>query len=194
MTFEVSRQAYVFLCTVAGGMAIALVYDIFRIIRKAVRTGGLITYAEDLVYWVLAAAIMLVTIYYSNEGEIRGFLFIGTIIGVVLYSSIFSKFVMESSLFIIHMTIKIVKAVLFVVAYPFRFVLRVLAAPLRKLARLALESARKAASLRKAGILQKAGSGGKTQIKKPRLPGRLAKHFLRSRKSRKNRRSKKIKA
>lgn len=179
MIFPVSRQAYVFLCTVAGGMAIALVYDIFRIVRKAVRTGSLLTYLEDLVYWVLAAAIMLVTIYYSNEGEIRGFLFIGTIIGVVLYSSLFSKFVMRSSLFIINMTTKIVKAVMFVIMYPFRFLLRILAAPVRKLARLVLAS------------LRKAGSGGKTRVKKARFFRRLFRRVL---KRRKIRRYKKVKS
>lgn len=179
MIFPVSRQAYVFLCTVAGGMAIALVYDIFRIIRKAVRTGSLLTYLEDLVYWVLAAAIMLVTIYYSNEGEIRGFLFIGTILGVVLYSSLFSKIVMGSSLFIINITIKIVKAVLFVIMYPFRFLLRMLAAPVRELARLVLAS------------LRKAGSGRKTRVKKARFLRRL---IRRIRKKRKLKRYKKVKS
>jgi len=177
MIFPVSRQAYVFLCTVAGGMAIALVYDIFRIIRKAVKTGSLLTYAEDLVYWVIAAAIMLVTIYYSNEGEIRGFLFVGTIIGVVLYSTLFSKFVMGSSLFIINMTIKIVKTVMFVILYPFRFILRILAAPVRKLARLVFNS------------LRKAGSGGKTRIKKAKPFRRLIRRIL---KRGKNRRDKKV--
>lgn len=179
MIFPVSRQAYVFLCTVAGGMAIALVYDIFRIIRKAVRTGSLLTYVEDLAYWVLAAAIMLVTIYYSNEGEIRGFLFIGTVLGVVLYSSLFSKFVMGSSLFIINIVIKIVKAVLFVIMYPFRFLLRILSAPVRRLAGLVLAS------------LRKAGSGGKTRVKKARLFRRL---IRRIRKRRKIKRYKKVKS
>ncbi|HEX2946917.1 MAG TPA: spore cortex biosynthesis protein YabQ [Clostridia bacterium] len=176
MIFPVSRQAYVFLCTVAGGMAIALVYDIFRIIRKAVRTGSLLTYAEDIVYWVISAAIMLFTIYYSNEGEIRGFLFVGTIIGVVLYSSLFSKIVMESSLFIINMTIKIVKAVMFVILYPFRLVLKILAAPVRKLAVFIADS------LRKAGYSSTAGNGGKKRFRKIRLVRKFVRRVLKRRK------------
>ena len=178
MIFPVSRQAYVFLCTVAGGMAIALVYDIFRIIRKAVRTGGLLTYAEDIVYWVIAAAIMLLTVYYSNEGEIRGFLFVGTVIGVVLYSSLLSKFVMGCSLFIINMTIKIVKAVLFVIMYPFRFILRVLASPARKLFQLIF------------GSLRKAGRGGETRIKKARFFRRFIRRILKRRRIRLNKKVK----
>lgn len=166
-------------------MAIALVYDIFRIIRKAVRTGSLLTYAEDLAYWIIAAAIMLLTIYYSNEGEIRGFLFIGTIIGVVLYSSLLSKYVIGSSLFIINITKKIVKAVLFVVIYPFRFILKILEAPLRKLAKAASQS------LRKAGFLSKTGSGGRTKIKKLSLFRRFVRRTLRRRGKK---RSKKVKA
>lgn len=144
MIISVSAQAYVFLCTIAGGMAIALVYDIFRIFRKAVKTGSVITYVQDLLYWLIVAAIMFLTIYYSNDGELRAYLFIGTFIGVVLYALLFSRIIMSSSLFIIKMVSYVIKALIFITSYPVRLILRIMAVPAHKLARTARKTIRKA--------------------------------------------------
>lgn len=146
MIISVSGQAIVFLYTIAGGMAIALVYDIFRIFRKAIRTGSLVTYAQDLLYWLIVAFIMFLTIYYSNDGELRAYLFIGAFIGVVLYALLFSRVVMGSSLFIIKTVAYVIKALLFIISYPVRLILQVMAVPTRKMIRMARKSIGKARS------------------------------------------------
>lgn len=143
MIVSVSSQAYVFLCTVIGGMAIALVYDFFRIFRRAVKTGGFVTYVQDLLYWIMAAIIMFFTFYYSNDGELRVYLFIGAFIGVVLYVLLFSKIIMDSSLFIIKIVTLVIKALIFITSYPIRMVWKVLSIPLRKLVRIAGKSVKK---------------------------------------------------
>jgi spore cortex biosynthesis protein YabQ len=143
MIIPISEQAYVFLCTIAGGMAIALVYDIFRIFRKAVKTGGLVTYAEDLLFWLIVAFIMFLTIYYSNDGELRVYLFIGAFLGIVLYTLLFSRIIMGSSLFIIKMSAKVISALIFFISYPVRLIFKIMEVPACKLVRKAGKSIRK---------------------------------------------------
>lgn len=144
MIISVSTQAYVFLCTIAGGMAIALVYDIFRIFRRAIKTGRMVTNVEDLLYWLIVVFIMFLTIHYSNDGELRIYLFIGAFIGIVLYALLFSRIIMGSSLFIIKVVTNVIKALIFVISYPVRLILQIIAVPARKLARTARKSIRKA--------------------------------------------------
>ena len=146
MIVSVSSQAYVFLCTVIGGMAIALVYDFFRIFRRAVKTGGFVTYVQDLLYWIFAAVIMFLTFYYSNDGELRVYLFIGAFIGVVLYSLLFSKAIMDASLFIIKVVTLVIKALIFIISYPIRLIWKILAVSLRKLVRIAWKSVKRVRS------------------------------------------------
>lgn len=148
MTVSVSSQAYIFLCSVVGGAAIALLYDIFRILRKAIRTGNLATYLEDLVFWILVAVVMFATVYYSNEGELRSYIFLGTFLGVVLYALLLSKAVMNSSLFIIRIVKGIIRIIWTVVTFPFRMILRVLAIPAKAAAGYAGKSFR---NIRRAG-------------------------------------------
>lgn len=155
MTVSVSSQAYAFLCSVAGGLAIALLYDIFRIKRKAVKTGNIIIYAEDILYWLLAAVVMFAVLYYSNEGELRSYLFIGTLLGVIFYALLLSKYVMKSSMFIINILRKIAKVAWYIVSYPFRLLFGFLAVPVRFSRRLAgksLQGIRKAGRNRLAGV------------------------------------------
>lgn len=113
MITPIYSQAINFLYTVIGGVAIAFVYDIFRILRKAVRTGSLVTYVQDLLFWLIVSVIMFLTIFYSNDGELRAYLFIGACIGVILYALLLSRIVMASSLFIIR-----------IVSWPFRCIIR----------------------------------------------------------------------
>jgi len=112
-------------------MLIAFVYDLFRIKRRAVKTSSIFIYIEDLIFWVIVALIMFVVIYYSNEGEIRGYIFIGTAIGITLYTLLFSTIVIKSSLFVIRTIYKILKFIWEILTYPFRIIFKLLSYPLR---------------------------------------------------------------
>lgn len=141
MPVSLSNQAHVFLCSVLGGILIAFIYDAFRIRRRAVKSGSIIIYVEDLIYWIIAAIVMFGVVYYSNEGEIRGYIFIGAVIGVVLYVLLLSKFIMAAALFILKVLSSIMKFVWVIVSYPFRLIIRILAVP----ARLTVKAAKKGA-------------------------------------------------
>ncbi len=144
MILSISDQVIVFLWSVVCGAAIAFVYDLFRIFRKAIKTGSLVTFVQDVLYWLITSVIMFLTSYYSNDGELRGFLFLGALIGAVLYALMFSRLIMGSSLFIIRVTVKIVRFISFVVSYPFRMVFRLLVIPTRKLAKVCARELRRA--------------------------------------------------
>lgn len=118
------------MCSVVGGMLIALIYDGFRIKRKAVKTRSIVIHIEDMIFWLIVAVVMFAVIYYSNEGELRGYIFIGTIIGVILYSLLFSKLVVQSSMFVIRFIVRVVKTICKIIVYPFRLLFRILAYPI----------------------------------------------------------------
>jgi len=146
---SVKNQVYVFLWSIVGGALIALIYDLFRIKRKTVKTGIVAIYIEDLMYWIIVAVIMFAVVYHSNEGEIRGFIFIGTILGVTLYALLLSKIVTKSAIFIIRLVIKILKKLWKIVIFPFKFLLKILSYPAKPLARVARKSYRNARAFSK---------------------------------------------
>lgn len=123
MILSIGSQAYAFLFSVVGGMVIALVYDAFRVFRRAVKTGSVVTGVQDSLFWLLVSAIMFLTVLYSNDGELRAYLFVGTFLGLVLYTFLFSKVVMGSSLFIIKIITTMAKATAKCISYPIKFII-----------------------------------------------------------------------
>ncbi len=137
MPVSVKSQVNVFLWSIVGGVLIALIYDFFRIKRKAVKTGIVAIYFEDLIYWIIVAIVMFAVVYHSNEGEIRGFIFLGTIFGVTLYALLFSKIVMNSALFVIKLIFNILKKLWIIVTFPIKLIIKILSYPAKLIARAA---------------------------------------------------------
>jgi len=124
-------------------MLIALVYDLFRIKRRAIKTSTIFIYIEDLIFWVIVAIIMFAVIYYSNEGEIRGYIFIGTAIGITLYILLFSRIVINSFLFVLKTIYRILKFIWKVLTYPFRIIFKLLSYPVNFFVKLSGKTLRK---------------------------------------------------
>lgn len=125
MSVSVANQANIFLMSVAGGIIAAFIYDLFRIRRRVIRACALLVHVEDLLYWMLAAVLFFITAYYSNDGEIRGYMFVGAGIGAVLYAFTFGRVVMKAFVTIISYIGFLLKAVAGVLFYPFRVMLGV---------------------------------------------------------------------
>lgn len=74
------------------GIAIAIVFDIFRVLRRTFKTADIITYIEDIVFWAITAVILLYAIFIFNNGQIRFYLFIAIILGSLTYFLTLSKY------------------------------------------------------------------------------------------------------
>lgn len=102
------NQAYLFAIFILNGFLIGLLFDIFRILRKSFKTKDFVTYIQDIIFWLLAGFIILFSIFKFNDGELRGFIFIGIIIGAIIYFLLFSKIFINVNVFIIDIIKKII--------------------------------------------------------------------------------------
>ena len=101
------NQVYLFGIFILNGLIIGLIFDFFRILRKSFKTKNWVTYIQDTLFWIITALIILYSIFKFNNGELRGFIFIGILIGTILYMLIFSKTFIKINLFIINCMKKI---------------------------------------------------------------------------------------
>jgi spore cortex biosynthesis protein YabQ len=136
MPDTVGSQFHVFLYSVAAGMLIAFIYDLFRIKRRAVKTGVVFVYLEDIAFWMIVAFIMLMVLHFTNEGEIRGYIFVAAILGAIMYLLLLSRLVMNVFLTILRFVCRALSFILNFLAWPVRFVLRILSVPARLIIRL----------------------------------------------------------
>ncbi|MCI8761207.1 MAG: spore cortex biosynthesis protein YabQ [Clostridia bacterium] len=108
----VSNQAYLFLVFIVNGILIGLLFDFFRIARKVIQTNDIVTYLEDILFWILTGAIVLYSIFVFNNGELRLFMFLGILLGAFAYMITLSSYVIKINVKIIE-GLKKVFAVIF---------------------------------------------------------------------------------
>lgn len=104
---EVYNQLFCLLIFIITGVVIGILFDIFRILRKSFKTSDWITYLQDIIFWILAGCVMLFSIFTFNNGEIRSYVFIGIILGIILYMLAISRLFVKISVTIIKFCKKI---------------------------------------------------------------------------------------
>lgn len=104
----INNQGYIFTIFTLNGFLIGITFDFFRILRKAFKTKDYITYIEDIFFWIITGIIFLYSMYMFCDGELRLFMVIGVVIGILLYILTISKYVINVSVFIINILKKII--------------------------------------------------------------------------------------
>lgn len=89
------NQAYLFLVFSLTGVIIGILFDFFRILRRSIKTPNIITYIQDILFWILTGIIVLYSIWYFNNGELRIFVFLGLIIGILIYMTTLSSIIVK---------------------------------------------------------------------------------------------------
>lgn len=129
----VESQAYLFLVFSLTGIFIGCLFDFFRVLRKLFKTSNLITYVEDILFWILTGIILLYTIWYFNDGEIRLYLLLGLIMGIVIYALIISNIYFK----ILFKILNVIKKTLSLILTPiFLFFSKIYEVILKKLKKL----------------------------------------------------------
>lgn len=62
-----------------AGVEISFIFDVFRAKRKVIKTSDMVTYMEDVIYWIIVGYIFLYTISKYTNGEIRSYMIFGII-------------------------------------------------------------------------------------------------------------------
>ena len=74
-----------------AGIEISIIFDLFR----AIKTSNILTCIEDIVYWIITGIILINTIARHSSGNIRGYMLVGVVIGVLFYFFLIGKYVLK---------------------------------------------------------------------------------------------------
>ena len=113
------NQAYLFLVFSLTGVAIGILFDFFRILRRSIKTSNIVTYIQDILFWSLTGIIVLYNIWYFNNGELRIFVFLGLILGILIYMATLSSIIVKIFTRIMIFLINILKV-------PFKMIYKII--------------------------------------------------------------------
>lgn len=99
----VAEQVYIFLGTILVGAIMGVIFDFFRALRRNGNTRNIIVYIQDIVFWLIVAVIIITSSFILNNGDLRGYMLIGYLLGAFLYMLILSNYI--KGIFVIVMNI-----------------------------------------------------------------------------------------
>ncbi len=117
-------QLELFFIFIISGFVIGLLFDFFRILRKTIKTADFVTYVEDILFWILTGFIILYSVFKYNNGEIRIFMFLAIIIGMLLYLTLISKYLLIISTTIINFIKNIFIKIFEIIKIPFTILIK----------------------------------------------------------------------
>lgn len=115
MENTIAIQLYSLFIFTISGVAISVFFDVFRILRKSFKTPDIITYIEDIIFWIFTGVFFLFILFKFNNGEIRNYVVLGIILGILIYMFTISKYFIKTSIIIIDFIKKII-------SYPIKFI------------------------------------------------------------------------
>ena len=129
MIVSINEQLLLFLTCVQTGVIMGMLYDLIRIFRKIIPHPNWLVQIEDLLYWVICGCFAFIMVYWENYGQIRGFVFIGIIIGGTLYFCTISLLFMRIATWTIYFVKQMVRKVIKIILIPIQLILGIMRIP-----------------------------------------------------------------
>ena len=130
MENSIFSQGLVFLSLMLCGAVVSAAFDVFRTFRKVKKkTGGIALAVQDIIFWIVAATIIFISLLKTNSGELRFYEVLALAGGAIIYLRIFSR-LFRKIIFAAFMVLK--NSICFflkMIAAPFAFICKFMSRP-----------------------------------------------------------------
>lgn len=116
-----SEQLISFVYFIIVGIILSIIFDIFRILRRTIKTSDIVTNIQDILFCIITGIIILISIFWFNNGELRLYIFISIILGITFYMIFISKYFIKINVIIINF----IKKILYLLIKPFILLLNI---------------------------------------------------------------------
>jgi spore cortex biosynthesis protein YabQ len=122
--------------SVLSGLFLGFVYDLVRVVRRIIKHPKWLINIQDFVFWLFGSLIIFMDIFKNNDGILRGFLYIGVFLGLIIYFSLMSKLVLIIFMKIYSFIANIVKFLFKLIIKPIKLLFRPIIFVVRKIYKL----------------------------------------------------------
>ena len=129
----VCSQSELFLVSVQIGVVIGIIFDAIRILRKSIKHPNFIVQIEDMIFWVLSGFTGFYMLYNCNYAEIRPYILLGILMGVVFYFLTFSMLITKVMIRIIEFVKTVLHKVYILIIKPIRVMVRYAMIPIKNI-------------------------------------------------------------
>ena len=114
-----AKETRLFLLSIVVGVGLSLLYDLLRVLRLQTRHRPIVVSLEDLLYFLVCAAVTFGFALKDNSGQIRGYILIGELLGWGCWHLTAGEFAVKIASGIFALLRRVVLVVARVALFPF---------------------------------------------------------------------------
>lgn len=95
MSESVYAEMEMFAVAFVYGVAILLIYDVLRIIRRVIPHGQVRMAIEDMLFWICVTLAIFKMLFYRNDGALRFYIIASSMLGMFIYSITVSRYIVK---------------------------------------------------------------------------------------------------
>jgi spore cortex biosynthesis protein YabQ len=92
-----------------SGVVLGIAYDFIEVLVREFRIKRWVSAIIDIGYWLAATLFVFQVLVYANYGQVRIFIFIGLLLGVMFYFYIWSRYVRLTITWVIHFIVRLLQ-------------------------------------------------------------------------------------
>ena len=126
MTTIPTEQLQIFFVFIISGIAIGIIFDVFRIIRRSFKISDLHTYIEDIIFGIILGFFLIFIFFIYNSGDVRFYMIVALLIGFLLYMLTISKYFIKINVAIITFIKAALYKILHFILIPVKYIVNFL--------------------------------------------------------------------
>lgn len=92
MLISIPSQINIIIFSFLGGFVTGVLFDIYRVIRGAAFVNKIMTFVEDLLFWIFASLVIFIFLNITNSGNVGLYVYMYIIFGLFVYIKLISKY------------------------------------------------------------------------------------------------------
>lgn len=105
---------------IVSGLIGGAIYDFYRVLRYYSKPKKVLSYIEDLLFWIILGFVFFIVFIKLTGGILRGYVFVGVLLGGLIYFLLLSKYIYYLIIHIFKLILGLVSEIIKVISFPFR--------------------------------------------------------------------------
>jgi spore cortex biosynthesis protein YabQ len=145
MILPIDTQLMSLVISVFAGLAVGLLFDLYRTINYYIRPPKAFLYFADLAFWIITGVIVFIMLLSADFAQLRIYTFAGMGIGIFVYFKIFSEYVLKFYRALIYIVTKTFRVAVIFITLPFKLIRNALWYPMDLIRRIFIKTGKSAA-------------------------------------------------
>lgn len=122
MLIPIKTQLNVLIYSIVSGILIGILFDLYRLLRGFVRDNNIITFFEDMLFWIFTSIIIFIFLLYTNYAFIEVYVFLYIALGMFCYFKFISRHFIYIQYKIVSNLNKSLRIFFKLLIYPFQLI------------------------------------------------------------------------